>query len=114
MKRKLAPVLLVLLGISPNWAWADSACNIRVETEMSESSRLNPIVGKLTITRAKPLAAGEICELIVGDQILEVNQHVVPGESALKVSKYFKEVKDGELITFKIKRGMDILVIRTK
>jgi hypothetical protein len=113
MKQTFLPAIFVVLLFSSNSAWAESACDFGVAPETS-GFLLNPIIDKMTVTRAKPSAPGKTCSLMIGDQILELNQHAVPGTRALKVRGYFNEVKDGELYTLKVKRGDKIVLISTK
>jgi hypothetical protein len=39
---------------------------------------------------------------------------MVPGARALVVMRYWKSIRDGTLITFRIKRGGTILTVTTK
>ncbi len=106
-------IALAVLLVSPALAQAESACDFGVEPTTS-GFPLNPILDKLTITSAKPSAPGKTCSLMVGDQILELDQHSVVGVRALKVHGYFKGVKDGALYTLKVKRGASLVVVSTR
>ena len=113
MTRTMFPTVAAALLLLPNLASAESACNFGVEPKTS-GFLLNPIVDKLTITRAKPSAPGKTCSMVVGDEILELNNHVIPGARGLKVKGYFDGVKDGETYTLKVKRGNSVVVFSTK
>ena len=113
MTRIFLPAVFAALLLSSSLAWAESACSFGVEPEMS-GFPLNPIIDKLTVASAKPSAPDKSCSLMVGDQIVEINSHLIPGARALKVRGYFKQIKGGETYTLKVKRGNKFVLFSTK
>ncbi len=113
MTRTFAIACFALLLFTPSLAWAVDDCSFGVNPETS-GFPLNPILDKVVVSSAKPTAPGKTCSLRVGDQILQVNQQTVPGQRALKVMRYWKGIKDGDVCTLKVKRGDTVVVVTTR
>ena len=92
---------------------AAEACTFAVKPEM-HGFALNPILGRVIVTAARASTAGDTCPLRLNDEIVQVNQQVIPGQRALAVMKYWKSIKDGTVATFKVRRGDAVLVLAFK
>lgn len=118
MERNVIPrtaVLMVaaMLLMCSRPALAGNSCAVGFKPDTS-GFPLNPVLDKLTVTSAKSATSDDVCLLQVADEILQVNQQPVPGARALTVMRYWKSLKDGALITFRVKRGGSILTLTTK
>ena len=112
----LRAVLLLACSIAallPLPSRAENSCATGFEPKTSGFA-LNPILDKLTVTSARPAKAGDVCPLQRHDEIIKVNQQVVPGTRALTVMRYWKSIKEGSLVTYAIKRNGTVLTLTAK
>lgn len=72
------------------------------------------LIDKLIVTSAKSVSPDKTCSLAIGDEIVQVNQQLVPGQRALKVMRVFNGIKDGALCTLKVRRGNSTVTVVTK
>lgn len=114
MAQKAGAALLggafLLLSLS---AHADNACAVGFQPDTSGFA-LNPKLDRLTVTSAKPTTPNDVCLLRVKDQILQVNEQLVPGARALTVMRYWKSLKEDAPIKFRVKRGDATITLITK
>lgn len=118
MERKGIPVaaMVIIAGMflaCPQPARADDSCAVGFKPDTS-GFLLNPILDKLTVISVKPATPKDVCVLRIHDEILQVNQQPVPGARALAVMKYWKSLKDGAPITFRVRRAGSVLTLMTK
>lgn len=94
-------------------ARAENSCAVGFKPDTS-GFPLNPVLDKLTVTSAIPTTPKDVCVLQVHDEILQVNQQRVPGARALAVMRYWKSLKDGTPVTFRVRRASSVLTLITK
>ena len=51
---------------------------------------------------------------MVDDEILQLNDQVVPGQHALKIMRYWKGLKAGSPQVYKVRRAGEIVLVTTK
>jgi hypothetical protein len=90
-----------------------NACAVGFKPDTS-GFPLNPKLDRLTVTSAKPTKPNDVCLLHVDDQIVQVNEHPVPGARALALMAYWKSLGADTPIKFRIKRGDTIITVVTK
>lgn len=76
--------------------------------------KLNPVLDKLTVTSVKPKTTLDTCILHPGDEILRVNEQQVVGSRALAVQRYWKSLKPGAPITFRVQRAGSVITLTSK
>ena len=99
-------LLLTFAGV----ARSANACAVGFDAKTS-GFKLNPLLDSLTVLSAKPKTASDTCVLQVGDEILQVNQQPVPGARALDVRKYWKSLKTGAPVKFRVKRAGSVITV---
>jgi hypothetical protein len=101
-------MLVALFFIGP--AYAGGSCSLSLRPETS-GFFLNPVLEKVVIAKAVPTAPGIGCPLMANDEILQVNDQVIPGQRANKVMGYWKALKADSPRVFKVRRAGAILSV---
>ncbi len=86
-------------------------CNIDIKPHFRGLS-LNPVVEKVVVTGVRPSRPGAYCPARIGDEILQVNQQVVPGQRAYRVLRFWRGLKKGVPRTYRIRRNDQELSFR--
>ena len=101
---KLLVVLALLAGFGS--AQASSPCTLSLKPETS-GFFLNPVVDKVVVAKA----TGTGCKLLVNDEILQLNDQVIPGQRARTVMSYWKSLGKDVPRIFKVRRAGSILAV---
>jgi len=99
--------LVACLVLGTQSAHAAVSCKYAVEPRTS-GFRLNPVLTRVVVRSATAKAPGDTCPLQAEDEILQVNSQKIPGQRALAVMKYWKSLKKGAPVVFKIRRSDSI------
>lgn len=110
MAARSAVILAIaaLFCIGP--AYAAGSCSLTLRPETS-GFFLNPVLKKVVVAKAMPTAAGKGCPLMADDELLQVNDQVIPGQRASKVMGYWKALKADAPRVFKVRRAGTILSV---
>jgi hypothetical protein len=84
-------------------AQAAGVCELALHPQTS-GFFLNPVLEKVVVVTAKPASPGKPCALMADDELLQVNDQVIPGQRASKVMLYWKGLKDDAPRVFKVRR----------
>ena len=114
MPPKILAIACFIVASTPALSHAENACGATGFEPTLSGFSLNPKLDKLTVTYAKPAKPGDVCPLQAKDEILQVNEQVVPGSRALAAMRYWKSIKEGSLITYKVKRNGTTLRLSAK
>lgn len=106
------PVLVLgaaLLAAPAVSAWA---CQLSLKPETT-GFFLNPTLQKVSVVKAVS-GADKPCTLLVGDELLQVNDRMIPGAKARDVMAYWKGLPKGSNPTFKVRRAGTVLTVASK
>jgi hypothetical protein len=68
---------------------------------------LNPVLDRVIVAKA----TGAGCKLLVDDEILQLNDQVIPGQRARTVMSYWKSLGKDVPRIFKVRRDGSILAV---
>ena len=101
--------LLVAALLLPMPALNAHACMISLKPETS-GFFLNPTLQKVVVVKASP-TPDKPCVLLLGDELLQVNDRVIPGAKAKDVMAYWKALPKGSKPAFQVRRSGEILSV---
>ncbi len=93
-------------------AFSAQACRLSLKPETS-GFVLSPTLQKLVVEKAVP-SPDKPCGLVAGDELLQVNDRVIPGAKAKEVMAYWKGLPKGSTTTFKVLRDGVTLTVASK
>ena len=88
------------------------ACTLSLKPETS-GFFLNPVLEKVVVVKTAP-SADSPCTLLVGDELLQVNDRVIPGAKAKEIMAYWRALPTGSTPIFKVRRGSEVLTVAGK
>jgi hypothetical protein len=89
---------------------AHAGCELTLEPTTS-GFFLNPRLEKVIVRKVSPSTPGEPCPIMANDELLQVNDQVIPGRGAKEVMAYWKALPKGSTPTFKIRRGGSVISV---
>ena len=109
LARTYLSITLALLVVP---AFSAQACQLSLKPQTS-GFFLNPTLEKVVVANA---VAGpdKPCKLQVGDELLQVNDRVLPGAKAKEVMAYWKGLPKGSKSSFKVRRAGVVLMVGGK
>lgn len=101
--------LLVAAGLlAAGSAHAGTVCELRLKPETSWFF-LNPTLEKVTVVEATAVDVDRPCPFLAGDELLQINEQVVPGRRAREVMKYWESLSKGMRLDFSIRRDGEVM-----
>lgn len=89
-------------------AHASTGCELRLRPETS-GFFLSPTLDKVTVVEAKDSSPDKPCLFMAGDELLRINDQVVPGRKAREVMKYWESLPAGTPLNFSIRRNNEVI-----
>ncbi len=105
--------LAMIAAIAFTSAHAGTGCELTLKPTTS-GFFLNPTLEKVTVLKATPGAPGKPCLLIADDELLQINDQVIPGRKAKEVMGYWKALPSGTARTFKVRRADSVVTVVIK
>ena len=87
-------------------AHASEPCTLALQPETS-GFFLNPVLEKVIVAKA----TGAGCLLMAKDEILQLNEQVIPGQRARTVMSYWKSLGKDSPRRFKVRRAGQVLTV---
>lgn len=103
----------LLAGVMVGPAHASGSCQLALEPT-TRGFFLNPTLEKVVVAKATPTTPGKPCVLQAGDELLQVNDRVIPGANAKQVMAYWKGLPADSSRTFKVRRAGSVLTLVAK
>ena len=103
--------LLAALAVAP--AYASEGCKLTLKPSTS-GSFLNPTLQKVVVTLATSPSTDKPCLLIAGDELLQINDRIIPGSKAKEVMAYWTGLSKDLPRTFKVRRAGAVISVVIK
>ncbi|MGY0559812.1 hypothetical protein ACW7G2_03700 [Luteimonas sp. A277] len=87
---------------------ASTGCELRIRPETS-GFFLSPTLDKVTVVEAKASGPDKPCLFMAGDELLRINDQVVPGRKAREVMKYWESLPTGAALDFSVRRNDEVI-----
>ena len=110
MQTKTLIAASILLACSTG---ASAKCSVALNSKTS-GFFLNPTLDRVLIAKASSNNPSDPCPLKAGDEILQVNDRVIPGANAREVTSYWKALPDSAPQVFKLRRAAAELTVVVK
>lgn len=107
-RRKL--FIALIAGLICPAIHAGGVCELEIRPTTS-GFFLNPTLEKVLVHKATPKDAEQPCAMVAGDELLQINEQVIPGRRAKEVMKYWKGLPKQSPRTFKVRREGEIITI---
>jgi len=105
---ELSRLFVAVALVATASAHAGTGCDtLRLRPETS-GFFLSPALDKVTVVEAKA-GPGQPCPVREGDELLRINDQVVPGSKARKVMKYWESLPAGTALEFGVRRNGEIV-----
>ena len=88
-------------------AHASTGCELRLRPETS-GFFLSPTLDKVTVMEARAASPDRPCLFLEGDELLRINEQVVPGSKARAVMKYWESIPTGTRLEFSVRRNDEV------
>ncbi len=106
-------VLVLVAGLMCSAIHASERCKVKLEPTTS-GFFLSPTLEKVLVHKVTPRVPGQTCVMMVGDELLEVNERVIPGSKAKEVMKYWKSLPEHSPVTFKVRREGSVIIVTSR
>ncbi len=103
---RIAVLLSCLLLAAP--ALARGGCSLQLKPQ-TEGFFLNPTLVRVLVKEARPSAEGKTCALQANDEILKINDRVVPGTKAKALMAYWQGLGARDPKVFTVRRAGQVL-----
>ena len=108
---KTIAALVLALVCGPSWAAGDCQLSLKPTTS---GFFLNPTLNKVLVVKAVSKNPAKPCRLLANDELLQINERVIPGAKAKDVMAYWKGLPKGAQRTFKVRRAGTIVSVATE
>ena len=108
---KMLVAIVVALACFP--AFAADACQLSLRNTTS-GFFLNPTLKKVVVAKATARSPEKPCLLLANDELLQINERVIPGAKAKDLLAYWKSIPTGSERTFKVRRGGSVISVVSK
>ncbi len=106
-------VFAVALALACSPACADSGCQLSLKPSTS-GFFLNPTIEKVLVVKATSKNPERPCRLLANDELLQINERVIPGAKAKDVMAYWHSLPKGTQRIFKVRRAGTVVSIVTE
>lgn len=103
-------VLALAAALMAGSAHAGTRCELTLKPETS-GFFMSPTIDSLTVVEAADLDPETPCMFLAGDELLQINEQVIPGRKAREVMKYWESVPEDATLNFSIRRDEQVIPI---
>ena len=110
-RTKILVAVVAALGCAS--AFAAEGCKLSLKPTTS-GFFLNPTLLKVVVVKATTNSSDKPCLLLVDDELLQINERIIPGANAKQVMAYWKSLPKSAERIFKVRRAGSVISVVSK